>query len=313
MMVYYLHADPAKRQTGGRQNSLRAGGDGEADGHGMNDTRRSGVLCVFLASVFFSIGGLCVKLLPWSALAINGARDLLGAAVIGVFLAASRHKIIISRPVIIGALSTMGVTTLFTIANKLTTAANAIVLQFTAPVFVILFMAVLFRVRPKRADIITCAAVFFGVCMFFIDGLQTGNLPGDCIAILSGVCYAGVFMMNTAENADALSSCFLGQLAAGIVFSPFCLRETDFSAATLTVVLILGVIQVGLAYILLSLGIRHTPPVTASLITGLEPVLNPLWVALFYGEAVSGLAIVGAVIVVGSIIAYNAAGVRKNE
>lgn len=263
------------------------------------------VLCVLLASVFFSIGGLCVKLIPWSALAINGARNLIGAAVIGLFLAMTHHRIVLNKPVIIGALSTIGVTTLFTISNKLTTAANAIVLQFTAPVFVMLFMAVIFHTRPKRSDLITCAAVFCGVCLFFVDGLRTGNLPGDAAAILSGVCYAGVFMMNAAEKADALSSCFLGQLAAGLVFSPLCLRETDFSIPAMSMVLLLGVVQVGLSYILLSLGIRHTPPIAASLISGLEPVLNPLWVALFYGETVSGLSVLGAVIVIGSIILYN--------
>ena len=265
----------------------------------------AGTLCVFLASVFFSIGGLCVKRIPWSALAINGVRNLLGAAVIGVFLLVTRHRLRFRRPVLVGALSTMGVTTLFTAANKLTTAANAIVLQFTAPVFVILFMAVLFHVRPKKRDVLTCAAVLFGVCVFFVDGLQTGSLLGDLAAVLSGVCYAGVFLMNTAEDSDALSSCFLGQLAAGILFTPFCLRETDFSAPVVSTLLVLGVVQVGLAYILLSVGLRRTGAVTASLITGLEPILNPLWVALFYGERVSGLAVAGAVIVVGAILLYN--------
>ena len=89
------------------------------------------------------------------------------------------------------------------------------------------------------------------------------------------------------------------------MFSPLCLRETDFSPGTLWAVFALGAVQVGLAYILFSLGIRRTPPVTASLITGLEPILNPLWAAAFYHESVSGLAIIGAVVVVGSILAYN--------
>lgn len=262
-------------------------------------------LCVLLASICFSTGGLLVKLIPWSALAINGARNLIGACVIGLFLLLSHHRIVFSKPVFIGALSMMGVTTLFTISNKLTTAANAIVLQFTAPVFVILFMALLFHTRPKKADVFACAAVLFGVCLFFVDGLQAGNLLGNFTAILSGVCYAGVFMMNASERSDAISSCFIGQLASGVLFSPFCLRETDFSPPTLLTVFLLGAVQVGLAYILFSLGIRRTPPVTASLITGLEPILNPLWVALFYHETVSMLAIVGAVIVVGSIIVYN--------
>lgn len=276
-------------------------------------SKNGGIVCVFLASVFFSIGGLCVKLIPWSALAINGARNLIGAAVIGAFLAITHHRPVINRPVIIGALSTMGVTTLFTVSNKLTTAANAIVLQYTAPVFVMLFMAAFFHTKPLRADIIICATVLGGVCLFFVDGLRTGSLPGDLAAILSGVCYAGVFMMNAAEGADALSSCFFGQLAAGLVFSPFCLRETEFSPSVLAVVAVLGIVQVGLSYILLSLGIRRTPPVAASLIAGLEPVLNPLWVALFYGEAVSPLAMVGAAVVFGSILIYNIRGSRREK
>lgn len=275
--------------------------------------RSGGAGCVFLASVLFSIGGLCMKLIPWSALAINGARNLLGSVVIGLYLLVTRHRLRWSLPVFIGALSTMSVTTTFALANKLTTAANAIVLQFTAPVFVILLMALLFRVKPTRRDMLTCAAVFFGVCLFFVDGLRAGHLAGDLIAVLSGVCYAGVFMMNTAKGADALSSCFLGQLAAGLLFTPLCLRETDFSAPVLATVLILGIFQVGLAYLLLSVGIRRTGAVAASLITGLEPILNPIWVALFYGERISGLAIFGAVIVIGAIVLYNVRTVMKPD
>lgn len=261
--------------------------------------------CVMLASVCFSTGGLFIKLAPWSALAINGARNLIGAAVIGLYLLIARHRIVVSGPVLLGALSMMGVTTLFALSNKLTTAANAIVLQFTAPVFVILLMALLFHQKPRGADLLTCAAVLLGVCLFFVDGIRAGDWLGNLTAVLSGVCYAGVFMMNTARKADAISSCFLGQLAAGVLLTPLCAAETDFSPPTLAAVAALGVIQVGGAYILFSWGIRFTPAVTASLITGMEPILNPLWVALFYGETVSPLAVVGSVIVVGSIVAYN--------
>ena len=263
------------------------------------------VLCVFLASVCFSLGGLFIKLIPWQALAINGARNLIGAAVIGVYLLITRHRLVFSRQVFIGAAAMIGVTTLFAVANKLTTAANAIVLQFTAPAFVILLMALLYHEKPRRVDLLTCGAVLLGVILFFVDGIQAGNLPGNIAAVVSGVCYAGVFMMNTGEKADAISSCFLGQLTAGVLLTPLCFGETDFSAPTLAAVFALGAVQVGGAYILFSLGIKRTPPVTASLITGMEPIMNPLWVALFYGEAVSTLSVIGSVIVVGSIVLYN--------
>ena len=270
----------------------------------MERRNKSGLL-VFLASVCFSTGGLFIKLIPWSPLAINGARNLIGAAVIGIYLLVTRHRIVFSRRVLIGALSMIGVTTLFAVSNKLTTAANTIVLQFTAPVFVILFMAVIYRQKPGRADLLTCFLVLLGVVLFFVDGIRAGNLAGNVLAVLSGVCYAGVFMMNTGENADAISSCFLGQLTAGVLLTPLCFRETDFSLPVMAAVFALGVIQVGGAYILLSIGIRKTPPVTACLITGLEPIMNPLLVAAFYGEKVTALSVIGCVIVVLTILAYN--------
>ena len=278
----------------------------------MTDKRRS-VLFVFLASVCFSTGGLFIKLIPWSALAINGARNLIGAAVIGTYLLITRHRIVFSRRVLTGALAMIGVTTFFAISNKLTTAANTIVLQFTAPVFVILMMAVFYHQKPRRLDVITCVLVMLGVVLFFVDGIRAGNLIGNITAVLSGVCYAGVFMMNTGENADAISSCFLGQLAAGLAMTPLCFGETDFTAQTLAAVIALGVIQVGGAYVLFSIGIKNTPPVTASLITGLEPIMNPLLVAVFYGETVSTLSIIGLVIVVCTIMVYNFLLARKDH
>ena len=278
----------------------------------MTDKRRS-VLFVFLASVCFSTGGLFIKLIPWSALAINGARNLIGAAVIGTYLLITRHRIVFSRRVLTGALAMIGVTTFFAISNKLTTAANTIVLQFTAPVFVILMMAVFYHQKPRRLDVITCVLVMLGVVLFFVDGIRAGNLIGNITAVLSGVCYAGVFMMNTGENADAISSCFLGQLAAGLAMTPLCFGETDFTAQTLAAVIALGVIQVGGAYALFSIGIKNTPPVTASLITGLEPIMNPLLVAVFYGETVSTLSIIGSVIVVCTIMVYIFLLARKDH
>ena len=166
-------------------------------------------------------------------------------------------------------------------------------------------MAAIYHQKPGRADLITCFLVLLGVVLFFVDGIQAGNLLGNVTAVLSGICYAGVFMMNTGKDADAISSCFLGQLTAGLVMTPLCFGETDFSLPTLAAIVALGVVQVGGAYILFSIGIQRTPAVTASLITGMEPIMNPLLVAAFYGEKVSALAITGAVIVVCSILAYN--------
>ncbi len=272
-----------------------------------------GIFYVLTAAILFSIGGLCIKIIPWSPLAINGTRNLISVVLIGIYLKAVHHKIIINPAVLFGAVCMTGVTTLYCIANKLTTAANTIVLQFTAPIFVIFLMWTFFRKRPKRVDIIASGAVFSGILCFFIDGLSSGNMLGNGVAVLSGVCYAGVFMMNSFEKSDSLSSIFLGQALSAVTCIWFVFGETDFGAAAIGGTLALGVFQLALAYIFMAKGLEEVPAVTASLTTAIEPILNPLLVAVFYHEKITPLSLAGAVIVVVAVVSYNVWKAKTKE
>ena len=269
------------------------------------DQSRRGALFVFAAAVLYSIGGLCIKVIPWNGMSINGGRTAIALLVIGGYMAATRHPLKFNRWVLLGALSVFATNALFSVANKLTTAANAIVLQYTAPIFVILLSALFFRQRPGRLDLLACAVVFGGVLCFFLDSLSGGSLAGDCLALISGVSYAVVFMLNDLPDSDPLSSVFFGHLLSAAVGLPFILWETECGPVALFSLLVLGVFQVGLAFIFLTAGLRTTPPVTASLISGIEPVLNPILVALFYGEQVGGFALVGAAVVIVGVVGYN--------
>ncbi len=272
-----------------------------------------GTLCVFLAAVLYSIGGLCIKAIPWNALSINSARNMVALVVVGGYLLLTRHRPRISRGILLGAFSVCGTNVLYALANKLTTAANAIVLQFTAPVFVILLGILFWKKRPGRLDLAACALVLAGVVCFFVDSLEMGGTLGNLLALLSGLSYAGVFLLNDLPGADPISSVFWGDVISAIVGFPFLVQETAFTLTTLFSVVILGAFQVGLAYVLMCIGLRTTPAVTASLISGIEPVLNPILVAVFYGETVGTLAMVGAVIVVGGVLWYNTALARTAE
>jgi drug/metabolite transporter (DMT)-like permease len=201
-----------------------------------------------------------------------------------------------------------GVTTFYTIANKLTSAGNAIVLQYTAPVWIILLMVLIFQKKPDRIEITAILIVLAGIVCFFFEGMTTGNILGDVIALLSGLFYAGVFMLNQFEKGDALSSMFIGQMMCGVFLSPFVLKETQFTPMILTAVFVLGTVQVGLAYILFSSGTRYTDPVTASIINAIEPILNPILVAVFYGERLGRLSLLGAAVVISGVLFYNVAG-----
>lgn len=275
----------------------------------MTDTGK-GTLYVAISALLYSLGGICIKLIPWGGMAINGARTGIALVIFAVYMAATKHPLRFNRWVLLGALSTFGTNALFSVANKLTTAANAIVLQFTVPIFVILFAFVFLGQRPTKLDILACVVVFGGIVFFFLDSLQMGGGLGNMLALISGVTYAGVFMMNQMPDGDAISSVFWGAVFSFCTGLPFLMRETEFTPVALTSLMVLAVFQVGLAYVFLCEGLKTTPPVTASLIAGIEPVLNPLWVALFYHETMGMFAMIGGVIVVGGVVAYNVLKVK---
>ena len=264
-----------------------------------------GTAAVLAASLCFSTGGLLMKIVPWNPLAINGVRNVIAAVVIGLYILAIHHKLKFNFTVLVGAVCMAGVTTLFSIANKLTTAGNTIILQYTAPIWIVILMFLIFGKKPDRTALISIFIVLAGILCFFFEALSTGKWLGDLCALMSGIFYAGVFMLNSFEKGDALSSVFFGQIACGVFLSPLVVHETDFSAPVLISVFLLGAVQVGIAYIFFTFGTKYTDPVTASIINALEPILNPILVAVFYGEMLGRISIVGAVIVLCGILYYN--------
>jgi len=267
--------------------------------------RRRGTLFVFFAAVLYSIGGLCIKVIPWNGMSINSARNIVSVFVVGGYLLITGHRPKLNRFVLLGALCVCGTNVLYSLANKLTTAANTIVLQFTAPIFVVLLSVVFWKKRPQRLDLTACVLVLAGVLCFFFDGLSMGGMTGNVLALLSGLSYAGVFLLQDMPDSDPISSVFWGDILSVIVGFPFLLQEHVFTPVAVASVIILGAFQVGLAYIFMCIGLKTTPAVTASLISGIEPILNPILVAVFYHETVGGMAVLGAVIVIGSVIGYN--------
>ncbi len=273
--------------------------------------KRLGVLLVFAAAVLYSIGGLCIKVIPWSGMSINGGRNLVALVVIGGYLAWTRHPPRLNWWILLGALCVCGTNILFSVANKMTAAANVIVLQFTAPIFVMLLSVLFWRRKPGKLDLAACAVVLLGVGCFFVDSLEAGDMLGNALALASGVSYAGVFLLQDLPDADPISSVFWGDVISAVTGLPFLLRETEFTSTALTSLVVLGAFQVGLAYILLTRGLKTTPAVTASLVSGIEPVLNPILVAVFYHETIGPLSLAGAVIVVAGVVVYNVLRVRR--
>ena len=138
-----------------------------------------------------------------------------------------------------------------------------------------------------------------------------GNGLGNFLALLSGITYAGVFLLNDMPDSDAISSVFWGGIISSVTGLPFLAQETQFPATALISLLILGIFQVGVAYICLCAGLKITPPVTASLVSGIEPVMNPILVAVFYRERVGVFALIGAAVVICGVVGYNAIKAKR--
>ena len=278
----------------------------------MNKENR-GLFYVLLGAIAFSLGGLFVKLIPWAPVSTNAGRCIFSSLIIFLYIRFSGHRIIINRTVILGAIFVAAMVLCYVASMKMTSAANAIVLEYTAPVLIVLFEAVLFHKKPEKLDLTVCFIVFFGIVLVVSGASASSSLLGDGIALLSGVFYALTIMLNDFEGGDSLSSVLLGHMMTVIIGLPFILKETDFSMNTLLLVAALGIFQAGAGYTLLTVGLRHCDALSGSLVASIEPVLNPILVAVFYGEYVSWRAIIGAVIVISTICIYNVIRTKKKS
>lgn len=272
-----------------------------------------GVLYVVLSAICFATGGVLIKSVSWSSVCINGVRCLFALPMMLGFMKITRHKFVFNKAVLFGAVANLAMSLTFVSATKLTTAANAIVLQFTMPAFLIVFLLLFWKQKPDALQLITVFASFVGILFFFYESLSGGGMLGNILAVISGAFYAVVFLLKKIPDADFESSVVLSYIASFLICIPFLFRETDFGAGNLLGVLALGIVQIGCAYIFLTLGLSSVQPVAASLISMIEPVLNPIMVALVLGETIGWISLCGAVIVLGSATVYNVINARRSE
>lgn len=268
------------------------------------------ILFLLLAALLWSTGGFFIKWVDWNPMAISGGRSAISALVIA---AAFRRDLKISgSPVqIAGALAYALTVTLFVIANKMTTAANAILLQYTAPVYVALLSVWLLNERPSRRDWFAILAVLAGMVLFFFEKMSPGNLTGNICALASGLTFAlFILLLRKQRDASPAASVFLGNVLTACAGLPFMFDSLPGPAGWAGLVF-LGVFQLGMAYVLYTLAISHVTAMEAVLITLIEPVLNPLWVFILMGETPSWASLLGGLIIIGSVTVRQVIGVRK--
>jgi len=267
----------------------------------VDPVHRRAVLMLLATAILWSLGGLLIKWVDWNPVAIAGMRSLIGAAVIALIFR-KELRFTGSFEQIGAAVAYAGTVVLFVVANKLTTAANAILLQYTAPVYVALFGPWFLGERARGKDWLSLAVILLGMLLFFGDELSLEGYLGNGVALASGFCFAWLTLfLRRHRDESAISALVLGNLLAGLIGLPFMFQSMP-DATSWIGLLLLGVVQLGLPYVMYALALRHVRAIEGILIPMIEPVLNPLWVFLLLGETPGPLALLGGAIILGAVI-----------
>ncbi|MBI4663502.1 MAG: EamA family transporter [Verrucomicrobia bacterium] len=247
------------------------------------------------AALLWSTGGLAIKAVEWNALAIAATRSAIAAATVWFLI--GRPRFTFSAVQIGGAVAYAATVTLFVAANKLTTAANAIFLQYTAPIYVAVLGAWFLREHPSRLDWSLIVVAVAGIGLFFVDELSFRGLWGNVCALASGVAFAAlIVLLRSQKDASPIESVLLGNGLTALIGLPFVFGPIP-SVKSCVGLLWLGIFQLGLAYVLYSQGIKHVKALESVLISTIEPVLNPIWVMLILGEVPSPWSLIGGTLV----------------
>jgi len=271
---------------------------------------RKGPVFIALASLCWSLGGVLIRFIPWGAMSIVGLRAILAA---GVFIIYRRSfKLEFTLGNILTAICLSSTTVMYVFANQLTTAAAAILLQFTAPIFIILIYLVFYGKKPTVSAVVAVFFTLAGMSLFFVENLDAGGFWGNIMALISGLSMAGVYVCNKRPDTNPENALFLGFLINTCIGMPFAIIQVTADIVAWGAIIILGVVQVGFAYVFFSKGIKRTSALLACLTSTIEPILNPLWVMLagLWGllpvlEIPGRFALIGGVLIILTVVGYN--------
>ena len=270
-------------------------------------TKNHAVIFMITCAVLWSTAGILIKFLPWNPMVIAGMRSLISAGIYLIYMKYEGIRFTFNRHSLFSGIALAGTFLFFIAANKMTTSANAIVLQYSAPIFILVISAVLFRQKFRKGDVLTVAVTSVGISLFFLDKLSGGYLIGNLLGMAAGVSFAFMFVITgRADVNERGSGILLGHLITAAAGIPFIfLYETHFTAVNLVVILAMGIFQLGIPYILYGLAVRKCTPLACSLISAIEPLLNPVWVFLFDGEAPGFFALIGGTVVIGAVVCWS--------
>lgn len=273
-----------------------------------------GILAMVATASLWSIAGLFIKVIDWNPIAIAGLRSFIASIVLLIYL--KKPVLHLSFPQVAAAVANAATMLLFVVANKTTTAANAILLQYIAPVFTAFIGAALLKERTRIEHWIAFVVVGAGMIIMFMEKLSGGQLLGNIIALTSAVTFSLFFVfMRMQKDGSPFESILLSHwitAAVALVIS-FFLPMPNFTVKSVGAILTLGIIQIGIPSILFAVAIKRITAVSANLIAVIEPVFNPVWVFLVLHEAPGINTVIGGAVIVSAVTGVSIVSSRRQS
>lgn len=279
----------------------------------ISSQKNYGRIMMIATALLWGLAGVCVKSIPWNSMSIMAARCFIGIIMFGIYNRSFSFKYNKKTFVAAAFMSLTGL--LYMSSIKMTTAATAIVLQYIAPIFVFLYSVLFQKKKAKISQIIIVLFVFGGCFLSFADQLDVSLFIGNLLGVASGISFAAQIIMFNDDEMDSMGGMYLSNVLSFVVCLPFMFfdKGMDFSGKTIFWVLILGIFQYGLANIFYAKGCQKIDKVESSLLLTIEPIFNPIPVAIVCGEMPGKLAIVGFVVVISGVTAYGVLPVLEEK
>ena len=262
--------------------------------------RRKAAILLVITALLWSTSGVFIKALNWGSVSILAGRGLFTTIVFLLYM--RRLPTDWNRWMLLAAGGSLVTQLLFITSTKLTTAANSIFLQYTAPIYVVMLAYWLLHEKPSRMDWLSMGIIFLGLFLFFGDQLSPEGFYGNILAVISGVTSAiMVVSFRAQKHGSPEDSILVASIVMTVFGFPAVMKET-WTFTSWSIIAFLGIFQIGLAFILFTKGIKHIPALEANLIGTLEPIFNPVWVYLFLGEKMGRSALLGGLVVLVGVI-----------
>lgn len=275
---------------------------------------RSAAACMVACALLWSTSGVLIKLIEWNGMVITCLRSAVAAIALYSYLRLLGKKLVLNRLTLTTAVAVCIKYVCFVIGNKLTSSANMVALQYTNPVFVLIFSILIFHKKVKNKDMMVAVATVAGIAMLTLDRSGPSSTAGNLMGLAVGLTTAIMYLMTarSASYEESLSIITLGHIYTAVIMSPFLFfAKITFTPQNVGSLLLLGLMQQAVAYALYSFATRSAPPLTCSLIACVNPLFNPVWTAVLLHEIPGPITITGFVIVLGSITLWSVSNAKE--